>query len=176
MEQLKPWTYAPGSDSASVTATYEGWVETARNAHENFVEVVNDPVHWTPLTKPLSSCRVALVTSGGVYRSDQPPFDVHAHDGDWSLRRIPDGTPSSSLHVSHTHYNHLDADRDINCMFPMDRLGELADEQVVGSVAEEHYGFMGFIPDPAPLLEETVPVLMEGLRAQDVDIVVLSPG
>src|SRR3972149_6374441 len=43
---------------------------------------------WAPLTKPLSQCRMALVTTGGVHRRDQQPFDI-ANDGyDWSYREL----------------------------------------------------------------------------------------
>ncbi len=36
--------------------------------------VVNENVPWTPLTKPLSHCRVALFSSGGALHKDQPRF------------------------------------------------------------------------------------------------------
>ncbi len=36
--------------------------------------VVNHDAPWTPLAKPLRDCRLALISSGGFYTPDQPPF------------------------------------------------------------------------------------------------------
>ena len=34
-----------------------------------------EPIGWTPLAKPLNECRVALVTTAGIYVKDvDPPF------------------------------------------------------------------------------------------------------
>ncbi|HEX9777941.1 MAG TPA: hypothetical protein VGA63_07315, partial [Geopsychrobacteraceae bacterium] len=33
-------------------------------------------VPWTELARPLSACRVALVTTAGIHHKDQPPFDM----------------------------------------------------------------------------------------------------
>jgi hypothetical protein len=40
--------------------------------------IEREPAHqtpWTPVAKPLSACRVALVSSAGIARHDQLPFD-----------------------------------------------------------------------------------------------------
>jgi hypothetical protein len=51
---------------------------------------------WTPLTKPLSACRVALVSSAGIARHDQPfNQQLERRDPWWSdqsWRPIPLGT------------------------------------------------------------------------------------
>jgi hypothetical protein len=43
-------------------------------------------VPWTPLAKPLRDGRVALVSSAGIARHDQPPFDqeLERRDPWWS--------------------------------------------------------------------------------------------
>ena len=41
---------------------------------------------WAPLSKPLNRCRVALITTGGLYVEGQEPFNVA---GDWSFRHLP---------------------------------------------------------------------------------------
>ena len=51
------------------------------------------------------------------------------------------------LMISHTHFDRTDADQDINCVFPLTRLKELAAEGIIGGVAPTHYGFMGYIPE-----------------------------
>jgi hypothetical protein len=52
-----------------------------------------DPPPWTPITKPLSSMRVALIGSGGVHLDDQEPFHFH---NDTSIREVPLTQPLSS--------------------------------------------------------------------------------
>src|SRR5881628_3477834 len=35
------------------------------------------PIPWTPLSKPLNQCRLALVTTAGIYdKAREPPFDA----------------------------------------------------------------------------------------------------
>jgi D-proline reductase (dithiol) PrdB len=80
------------------------------------------------------------------------------------------------LRIAHDHYDHTDADQDPNCVFPIDRLRELAAEGVIGSVASWHIGFMGFIPNPERLMRETIPAMIDRLMDDRVDAVVLSPG
>jgi D-proline reductase (dithiol) PrdB len=96
--------------------------------------------------------------------------------GDDSARWIPGDVETKDLRFAHDHYDHTDLDRDPNCMFPLDRLRELAADGVVGSVARWHVGFMGWIPDPHRFARETVPQMVERLSGDHVDVVVLSPG
>ena len=152
------------------------WIEAAGLAHREFHLTRNEQLHWTPLPRPLAECSVALVTTGGVHRKDQAPFDIRSHQGDLTFRGIPFDTPADELAVTHSHYNHADADRDINCLFPLTRLRELATAGVIGRVAPAHYGMMGFIPDGRALAESVGPLLGDRLRAEGADVVVLSPG
>jgi D-proline reductase (dithiol) PrdB len=141
------------------------------------------PYRWTinaeaPLTrlrKPLAQCRVALLTSGGVSRRDAQPFNPLARN-DLRVDGIAESTPPDFFQIHDSYYNHGDADRDINCIFPLDRLRELAAERVVGSVAPHHYsGFMGRIYTRSAVTNEAAPALAERLRAEEVDAIVLVP-
>jgi D-proline reductase (dithiol) PrdB len=152
------------------------WVEAAGQAHREFRITRNETLNWTPLARPLAESCVALVTTAGVHRRDQAPFDIHSHHGDLTYREIPFDTPPAALAVSHSHFNHADADRDINCLFPITRLLDLAEAGIVGRVAPMHYGMMGFIPDGRPVAQSVGPALGRELRAQGADVVVLSPG
>jgi D-proline reductase (dithiol) PrdB len=78
--------------------------------------------------------------------------------------------------ISHTHYNHLDADKDVNVMFPIERLHELADEGVVGGVARTFYGLMGWVPNPQSTVRDTIPAIVAQAKADGVDIALLTPG
>ena len=91
---------------------------------EIFVPVTPKPV-FTELKKPLSECKVAFITAGGIHKKDQTPFNT---SGDFTYRVIPFDTPSSNLMVTHGGFDNSDINKDVNAMFPIDRLHELVAE------------------------------------------------
>lgn len=54
-------------------------------------------------------------------------------------------------HVS-INFDRAGIQRDVNVVYPIDRLGELAAERVIGSVAGAHYTIMGST-EPAAMME-----------------------
>ena len=106
---------------------------------EIFVPVTPKPV-FTELKKPLSECCVAFITAGGIHKKSQVPFNT---SGDFSYRTIEFDTPSSELMVTHGGFDNSDINKDVNCMFPIDRLHELVAEGFIGSLPKETYTFMG---------------------------------
>lgn len=136
----------------------------------------NDFIPFVPLRKPLDACRVALVTTRGLYRSGDLPFDdTHPHD-DASFRVLADDVDPKDLRVAHSHYDHRHVDENPSVMFPLTMLHELVDTGVIASAAAHHYSFMGFITRPLRLMMDTAPEAVQLLRDQNVDIVLLSPG
>jgi len=127
---------------------------------------------WAPIEKPLSECRITLIGSGGVYRSGQIAF--HTRD-DTSIRVIPSDVPTSELRTAHFAYDQTDARNDINCVFPLDRLHELADAGVIGGLTPESYTFMGGIYSTRRVEAETAELLLERCRSQEPDLVLLVP-
>src|ERR671930_101250 len=101
-------------------------------------------VPFTPFERDLSRATVAIVSAGGVHRRDQEPFNIADELGDLSFRRIGGDAHSSDLMVTHHHYDHADADRDINVVFPLDPLRELQAEGFIAELAREHVGYMGY--------------------------------
>jgi D-proline reductase (dithiol) PrdB len=141
------------------------------------------PYRWTinetaPLTrprKPLDRCRVAMLTSGGVSRRDSAPFDPQARN-DLRVDGIDRDTPPRFCVINDDYYDHGDADRDLNCVFPIERLRELAAEGVIGEVAPHQYsGFMGRIYIRTAVVNEAAPALACRLLAEGVDAFVLVP-
>lgn len=164
-------------DTSTLEEQWAAWEARCTVSHAGyFASLRNSRVAFHRLGKSLSALRVALGTSGGVYEHGTRPFDMLSHAGDDSVRWIAGTTRTADLRFAHDHYDHTDADRDPNCMFPLDRLRELADEGVIGSVAARHVGFMGWIPNPHRLARETVPNIVSGLVSDRVDAVILSPG
>ena len=71
-------------------------------------------VPFTPFDGELSRASVALVTAAGVHRRDQPPFNIADELGDLTFRVIGADAAASDLMVTHHHYDHADADHDVN--------------------------------------------------------------
>lgn len=127
---------------------------------------------WTPFQTPLNLAKVALIGTGGVYiPGEQQPYNT---DGDFSYRIIPKTTAGGRLGVAHTHYDLSGAQQDINVIFPLDRMRELENEGVIGQLAQECYGFMGFIPGPldgpmvSGLMKQSAPEVARRLKAAGV--------
>ena len=138
----------------------------------------DDGVPWAPVTKPLAASTIALVTTAGVHHRDQPPYDMHDHDGDPSFRELDLERPLDSLMITHDYYDHADADRDLNVVLPVERLRELAAAGEIGAVARLGYGFMGHITGPhlETLKRRTAPEVAARLKKARVDAVLLAPG
>jgi D-proline reductase (dithiol) PrdB len=133
---------------------------------------------WTSPEKPLCDSRIAVVTTAGVHHRDQEPFGMKDPLGDPTFRVIDLATPLEGLMITHDYYDHADADRDINVVFPVERLRELKDEGLIGEVSNINMGFMGHITGPHidTLLKETAPEAAHILKGEGVDAVLLTPG
>lgn len=134
-------------------------------------------VPWTPVSKPLAECTVAVVTTAGIHHGSQPPFDMHDPDGDPTFRVIDVSRPISDLMITHDYYDHADAERDINVVFPIQRLWELERDGLIGEVAKTHYGFMGHIVGRHIhiLVNESASEVARRLKRDEVDVVLLIP-
>jgi D-proline reductase (dithiol) PrdB len=139
---------------------------------------MEDVIPWKPFETPLSTCRISLVTTAGVHYKDQTPYDMQDPEGDPTFRVIDASRPIRDLMITHDYYDHSDADRDINVVFPIERLKELEDEGLIGEAARIHYAFMGHITGRhvETLLHKSAPEVAMRLRADEVDAVVLVPG
>lgn len=136
---------------------------------------VNETAPWAPLAKPLADCTVALLVSGGISHCSAPAFDPDARNDHRVDAVDPDaGTDGYQIHDSY--YDHRDAERDLNCIFPVDRLRELAAAGEIGGVAERHWsGFMGRTYNRSKLIDESAPAFAAELHADGVDLLVAIP-
>ena len=132
---------------------------------------------WTPFRKKVSASRLSLITTGGVHLKSQAPFDMLNPSGDASYREIPSDVASEQLAISHNYYDHSDADRDINIIFPFERLQVLEQLGKVGQVNHRHFSLMGHITGSMidVLISETVPTIADYLKSDAVDAVLLTP-
>ncbi len=137
-------------------------------------------IPWTPLTKPLNECTVAMLSSGGIALAGDVPFDQQGERdnpwwGDPGYRLLPDGIKAEDIRFYHLHVDVSDAQKDLNCLLPLQRLDELAQSGEIGKVAPRHYSIMGYNPQPRLLLEKTVPQIVADLRDDRVDALLLFP-
>jgi D-proline reductase (dithiol) PrdB len=136
-----------------------------------------EPVPFAPLGKPLSACRLALVTSAGFTLAGQPPFDKSVRGGDWSFREIPHGTPPGQLmdfHKSES-FDHSGMRQDSNLALPQCRANELVQSGRIGSVNARHLSFMGSITAPGRLIRDSAPEAARILARDQVQVALLVP-
>jgi len=127
-------------------------------------------IPWTPLRKRLSDSTVVLISTGGVHLCSDRPFNLNS---DPTFRVIPKDAQPSDLAISHQAYDRTDALRDINLVFPIERLRELEAEHLIGRLAAAHYGFglMGSARRLLPAMKEVARRISES----GVDLVLLVP-
>lgn len=117
-------------------------------------------VPFTPFRGRVEDAVVCLVTTAGVRARADPSFQL---DGDTSFRAIPGGASARDLTYDDAHYDHACVDRDLNCVFPIDRLRELVAEGRLGGLTERHFS-MGYSQALRELRATTIPAL-----AREVD-------
>ena len=124
------------------------------------------------LRTPLNRARVALVGTAGAYVPGQDRFSL-GDAGDHSYREIPAGAPR--LRFSHPGFDTRLAYRDPDVAYPLALLRELEREGRIGSLSPRAFSFMGYVPEPEPLIEGTGPEVADALMADGVDLVLLVP-
>lgn len=153
----------------------------SRRAMKRWAELpAETQVPWSPLAKPLSECTVSLVSSAALSAKTDTPFDLEIERRDpWfadpSHRLLPRTVRTGGVDVSHLHINPSFAQRDLNSVLPLEWLEHLAVSRQIASVAPSHYSYVGYTLRPQRLLSETVPHIVQRLRQEHVDVVVLVP-
>jgi D-proline reductase (dithiol) PrdB len=130
------------------------------------------PPVWQPLVKPISQLRVALITTAGLHFRNEDSFKF----ADATFRPIPADGNADDLVMSHSsvNFDRSGFAEDVNLVFPIDRLRELAANGRIGSMADVHYSFMG--AGLMPEAYETSAAQVTGLLKKDkVDAVFLTP-
>lgn len=103
---------------------------------------------------PLGQARIALLTSAALHPRDAPPFPA----GSAEVRMLPAAIDPAALVMSHlsVNFDRTGFQRDINVVFPLDRLRRLAEQGTIRAAAPTHFSMMG----------STDPRAMEGAADQ----------
>jgi D-proline reductase (dithiol) PrdB len=143
--------------------------------HPAYQWTIHDTAPIHPLGKSLSETTVAMLVSGGISQCAMPAFDPYARN-DHRLDEIDRDVSSDDFQIHDSYYDHRDADEDINCVFPIDRLRELAEENIIGDIAPRFWsGFMGRIYNRTKVIEESAPAFAAELARDEVDLLIAVP-
>lgn len=142
-------------------------------ARANQMEVFDFPgTPWTT-PKPLAESRVAIVTTAGLRADGGRTWAP----GDQGFTVLPGDRRDLTLAHTSQNFDRTAVLEDLNVVYPVDRLAELAEQGVIGSVATEHLAFMGAQRDHTltTLRLDSGPAAAELLRRDGVDVVLLTP-
>ncbi|HVA90546.1 MAG TPA: glycine/sarcosine/betaine reductase selenoprotein B family protein [Chloroflexota bacterium] len=165
---------------------YAAWIAEARpllaeNKHAEALRLPSYPrlpvegIPWAPLASPLGTATMALVSSAGIYRLDQEPFAAADPTGDVTWRAVEAATPRDQLGIAHDHYDHSAAMADLNSVFPVDRMRELAGDGVIGALHPTVYSFSGYMRDLWRWRREGAPGIARALADAGVRAALLVP-
>lgn len=133
-------------------------------------------VPYTPVFKALEKMNFSIVTTAGIRLQTQEPYN---DEGDERFYVIPGDVQAADLTINYAspaNYDFSDSLQDVNIVFPIDRLRELAAEGVIGGVAKKHIGLMGYTMRLKKVYEETVPAIAKELERSNTDGVILTAG
>ncbi len=157
------------------------WLPPALANYYKGLPIQREEVPWTPLAKPLSRCRISLLSSAGIYvKGKQPPFDLDRERreplwGDPSYRAIPRDVRQEEIGVAHLHINTSDIEADMNIALPVHRLLELEEAGEIGSLAPTNYSFMGFQQSQDEWRNNYGPEIARRMKEEAVDVAFLTP-
>ena len=135
----------------------------------------DDLVPLAPLRKPIAECRVAFLSTSGVQPKGSLRFDTAHPVGDFTFRRVPSDAAVEDLEIHQLKYPTFGAERDLNVIFPIERLRELRDEGVIGSLNPSLYTFIGYNMDPVRVEQTLAKDVARALKDDEVDIALAAP-
>lgn len=127
------------------------------------------------LSKPLSEARLSFVSTSGVQPRGSVPFDTVHPVGDYSFRRVPSYSPPQDLEIHQLKYPTSGANRDLNVIFPIERLSDLVDEGYIGGLTDNFYTFIGYNMDAERLERTLAGDIADAVEAEKPDVVLLAP-
>lgn len=161
----------------SLTQLADKWPALSEKLVASFNPMEMTSIPWSPVTKSLERSKVALVTTAGIHHGGQKPFDMEDSNGDPTFRIIDPQTIEGDFKITHDYYNHRDADKDLNVVFPIARLKEMQAAGCIGAISEIHFAFMGHIDGRhvQTLIKRTAPHITRVFKQLEVDAVLLTP-
>lgn len=144
---------------------------TMRKVGDNLPVPEFETTAWVD-PKPLAESTVAIVTSAALHRSSDDGFQP----GDTEYRLLPADARDLVLGHWSPNFDRSGISIDLNVVYPIDRLDELAANGTIGAVAPRHASFAGNQPDDVATIRlDSGPRAAAEMAADGVDVVVLTP-
>lgn len=127
----------------------------------------------TPFTKPpaLKDAKVAIVTTAALLAEGQRDWA----QGEQTFRVIERGRHDLRMAHWSLNYDRTGFTSDLNVVFPIDRLEDLAKQGIIGGVAPRHVAFMGALHDTLSTIRlDTGPAAAKLLRDDGTNVVVIT--
>ena len=135
---------------------------------------------WAPMAKPLTECKVTLVSTAGIFMKGDESFDYERERregiwGDPTHREIPRTAGQDDVEYSHLHIDTSFLQKDRNVAWPVDIFLDYEKEGKIGTLAETLYSIMGYIPNFNPLVKQTAPRMIAKMMDEGVEAAFLFP-
>lgn len=163
------------SDETTSKQLRPGLWLTVNERYPDSMITKTDFVELAKLKKPLAESRLTFVTTSGVQVKGTLPFDTAHPVGDYTFRRVPSNSKVSDLEIHQLKYPTAGADKDLNVIYPIERLQELAKEKIIGGLTENFYSFIGYNMDAERLERTLAEDIAEAVEAEKPDVVLLAP-
>ena len=174
-------------EAAQWRSSFDDWAARAQpmlgagNAKEAFADYPwfsTETSPFTALTKPAADTVFGLITTGGYsVVGEQEPMRAYPTFGDEvpEFHRIAKTVDPTQLVINHPGYDHKYAVEDHNVNLPFDRLAEMVADGEIGGLADNTLVLMGLQVNVQPLINETIPQLLDALRSDGAEAALLVP-
>ncbi|MEJ7623067.1 MAG: glycine/sarcosine/betaine reductase selenoprotein B family protein [Pyrinomonadaceae bacterium] len=149
--------------------------QTVNERYPGVMITKDDLVPLARLAKPLSECRLTFVSTAGVQPKGSVPFDTVHPVGDYSFRRVPSDSRVADLEIHQLKYPTIGAKKDLNVIFPIERLQEIAKDGLIGELAPNFFSFIGYNMDAEMLEPSLAENMADAVEAEGSDVALLAP-
>ncbi len=139
----------------------------------------NEEIPFTPLRKPLSECRVTLVTTSSFILLDEEgrPLEEPGFIGtkEPEVRTVPNDWPKDRILCTSQDHDRYQTDmEDLNAYFPMTRMQEFFKEGLFGSLSKNYYRTLPNYSHRKPV-DADGPEILRQCREDGVDVALMTP-
>jgi len=172
----EPAATAPPDPREAGTQLRAGLWQTINERYPGSMVTRDTYVPLARHAKPLAEARLVMISSCGVHLTSDRPLDVCHPFGDFGFRRVPSDAAPADLTIHQLKYPHDDADRDINVVFPIERLQEMVREGALGGLTPNFFSFIGYNMDPKRFERTVVHDIAEAVATEEhADVALLVP-
>ena len=152
-----------------------GLWETVNERYPGSMISKSDKVPLAKSEKPVAHSKLCFVSTSGVQPKNSLPFDTVHPVGDYSFRNVPSDSKTTGLEIHQLKYPTFGAEKDLNVIYPIERLQELAANGEIGGLTSNFFSFIGYNMDAERLEQTLAEDIAEAVDDEGADIVLLAP-